>query len=133
MTKLTVNPPMFISSRLMAAIRIDEGTETGGTVHLLHEGTDRDGRQSYSWVVEAADGTELETGADLRSGVGDEPDYTSMMATLLSFLDAAAEAYRAGMDGRTSDNADMFSPAVMEWAYMNSDELGVLSFELRGE
>lgn len=129
---LNVPAPLFISSRLMAAIKIDGGS-TGGTVHLHHDGQTPEGRQSYSWVVDDLDGTELGTGADVRSGVGDEPDYAEMMATLLNFLSAAAESYRHTMGGGTSDNDTLFSPAVMEWAYMNSDELAMAVMDLRGE
>ena len=54
-----------------------------------------------------------------------------MMASLCSFLGAAAEAYSYAMrTGRESDNADLFSQAVTEWASQNSDELGMIACEL---
>lgn len=127
---MIVPAPMFISSRLMAAVRVDEGTETGGTIHISHAGTTREGRQRYSYVIEDATGKVLEEGSDINSGVGDEPNYGKAMATLLSFLTAAAESYEYEMRGGDSDNHDLFSPAVMEWAFMNSDELAELELEL---
>jgi hypothetical protein len=49
------------------------------------------------------------------------------LSSLLSFLVASAEAVRYGSD---SDNSDLFPKKVAEWAYMNSDELSMLSVEL---
>ena len=130
---MIVPAPMFISSRLMAALRIDEGSETGGTIHISHDGTSREGRQRYSYVIEDAAGTVLDEGSDLSSGVGDEADYGKAMATLLSFLTAAAESYEYELRGGDSDNSDLFAPAAMEWAYMNSDELSEAEMELEPE
>lgn len=126
-----VPAPLFISSRLMAALKV----EGAGTIHVGHVGTDRDGRQGFEWVIEDAEGHELETGGDLRSGCGDDVDYRKTMATLLSFLTTAAEAYRWNMshgDG-ASENSDLFCPAVMEWAYMNDSELQYAEIELEGD
>ena len=118
---MIVSPPLFISSRLMAALTI-EG-DTGGIINLEHTGRSAEGRQTYRWLIETHDHVELGRGDDLSSGVGDEPDYTSMMETLLGFLGAGAESYGHTMRGGTSDNSDLFPAAVMEWAYMNDDEL----------
>ncbi len=128
---VSVSAPLFISSRLMAALAV-EG-DTGGIINLEHTGTNGEGRQTYRWLIETHDHVELGQGDDLSSGVGDEPNFTSMMATLLSFLGAGAESYRYTMDGHTSDNADLFPPAVMEWAYINDDALGVLHEVLDAE
>jgi hypothetical protein len=46
------------------------------------------------------------------------------MESLLSFLTAAAEAYRYTMrTGRESDNSELFPAFVVEWAYQNDSEL----------
>lgn len=124
---MNVNPPLFLSSRLMAAITI-EG-DTGGIINLECTGLDHDGRQGYNWLVETHDHIVIEEGSDLRSGVGDEPDYTSMMATLLNFLGNGAEIYRHQMSdpGYLQDgDPDPFTPALMEWAYMNDDALSII-------
>ncbi|WAL67127.1 hypothetical protein ORV05_04885 [Amycolatopsis cynarae] len=116
-TMSEVRAPLFISSRLMAALRID-GV---GTLHVNAENRDSDGRVVYAYVVENSEGTELETGFDLRSGVGADVDYSAAMGTLLSFLEHAADVYRAGMCANTEESS--FSAAVQEWAYLNSEEI----------
>lgn len=119
---MIVTPPLFISSRLMAAIVI-EG-DTGGIVNIEYAGTTRDGQHAYRWVIEGHDHTEIGQG-DGPQTASDEANYTTAMETLLGFLEAGAESYRHTMSGGTSDNSDLFPPAVMEWAYMNSDELAM--------
>jgi hypothetical protein len=118
----TVASPLYISGRLMAALKIDGA----GTLHLHAEDRDGEGRVVYRYLIEDEQGTQLEEGRDLRSGVGAEVDYTSTMATLLSFLSAAAEA---GQDG---ENSDLFSPAVREWAEQHSDEIAMAECDLEG-
>jgi hypothetical protein len=122
-----VETPLFISSRLMAALKI----EGAGTLHLSHVGYTDGGRVRYQYVIEDADGTELESGQDLNSGVGSPVDYTATMATICSFLSAAAESYGYQMrTGREGENADLFSPAVVEWAYQNANEITMAGYDL---
>lgn len=125
---MNVPHPMFISSRLMAAVRI-EGDQ-GGTVHLGHAGQNHEGRQVYSYVIEDASGAVLDEGSDLRSGVGETPEAASMMRSLLSFLTSAAESLRYDDDG---ENVDLFARPCVEWAAMNSDELTCLERDLTPE
>lgn len=122
-----VAAPLFISARLMAALKIDGA----GTLHLEALGRDG-GRVTYRYVVEDEQGRILAQGNDLSSGVGASIDYRATMGTLLSFLGAAAESYdyRAEYPD-TSD--DLFPDACMEWAYMHADELAIAHMELEPE
>lgn len=115
-----VPAPLFISGRLMAALKIDGA----GTLHLLAGTRTGEGRIPYTWTIEDADGTELESGDDLSSGVGDPVNYPRTMGTLIAFLGAAAER-----DGDDGDPA-LFNPAVTEWARQNSDELTMAGLEM---
>lgn len=114
---MEVPQPMFISARLMAALKIDG-------VGQLEVG-DR-GR----WRIEDAEGNLLEEGGDLRCPMAD--DWGQVMASLLSFLTAVAESYRYRMSHPDSDpeNLDLFSEKVAEWAYMNDSELQMAEMEL---
>ena len=69
-------------------------------------------------------------GDDIHSGCNAEPNVTDAAETLFSFLGAAAEAYRYGMAGGTSENDDLFPEHVMEWAYMNDDVISMVGYEL---
>lgn len=69
---------------------------------------------------------------DLESGVGDQVDARRALTSLVSFLSAAADAYRSAMShpaGRP-EALEMFPTWVSESAYMNDDELAVLSLDL---
>ena len=125
--QLLLAPPLFISSRLMAAVRVGDA---GGTVHIEPRGRDHVDRAVWRYVIEDNDGTILDDGTDLRSGVGDDFDARKTMATLLGLLGAAAESYRYTMYGQTSENVDLFPPDVTEWAYQYDDELAALALEL---
>lgn len=116
----TVPAPLFISSRLMAALKIDDV----GTLHLSAEGSDSEGRQQYRYVIEDSEGNELAEGNDLRSGCGDPVDYLDVMETLIGFLTACAESHPDG------ENADLFPEAVAIWADQHSDELAMAGYEL---
>lgn len=99
---------------------------TAGTLWLTvdHDGTTSEGRQQYAYTI-----TDISIGReyaynDLHSGVGARVDEPDAMDTLLSFLGAAAEAYRHNLATEDkSDNSDLFPEWVMEAAYMNDDEL----------
>jgi hypothetical protein len=114
---INIPAPLIISSRLMAAYKI-EGV---GTLHLEVHGRNHENRLSYHYVVEDAEGTVLDEGTDLSSGVGSDPDYLAMMETLLSFLGAAAER---------GESAEGYPPALVEWAEQNSDELQMAAMEI---
>jgi hypothetical protein len=112
--------PLKISSRLMAAYEV-AGL---GTFHVLALPRDRTGRVPYRWLIEDGNGNELESGEDLRSGVGDPVDYPRIMATLLSFLSAAGESYPDG------ENVGSFLEDTALWASLNSDEIALAGLEI---
>lgn len=125
---LKLTHPAFISSRLLPAVRAGNAI-----ISMQREGRDDEGRDVFRYWIEfasdAGDRTEYEA-ADLRSGVGG-CSLQEAFASLLCFLEAAAEAYACEVRaGRASDNDDMFPHEINEWAYLNSDEIGDKRFEL---
>jgi len=117
---MIIHPPCCITARLMAGIEIGDGTisiEYGKSVG-------RYGRHNYHYCLDFPDG-EYE-GEDL-SGFG---GLQEGLRSLLSVLSAAADAYRYEMEGKESDNGDIFPPAVMEWAYRNSDAIEMAEIDL---
>jgi hypothetical protein len=63
---------------------------------------------------------------EVGSGARERPDNQKALATVVSFLEAAAEAREE------SDNLDLFSPDVRLWAHQNSSELESLALDLGG-
>jgi len=123
---MKLNPPFIISSRLMPAIHA-----AGATLSLeVSERQTSDGRDMYDCWIDLPDGTGHEV-TDLRSGCQGAGSVQEGMGTLLLFLVAAAESRqhreRTGMYG---ENEDLFSPAIVDWAAANSDELSMLAVEL---
>lgn len=130
--------PMFISSRLMAAVKVD-GSD-GGVLHVEWSGkSDSAGRAKVHYIVEATDGTVLADSDDLAVHRG----YADAMESLCAFLGASAESYSYALHtARTrgisleaaladSENGTLFPPACVEWAYRNDDELSMIAEELR--
>ena len=118
----TLYPPVFISSRLAAAVDV-----AGATVSVEPTGrANRDGKTEWRWYVDTPDGGD-HSGAELW-GWGGSAD---MLETLLSFMGACGESvnYRA-RTGRGGDNAELFPPAVAEWCAAHGDELSAVGFEL---
>lgn len=116
-----VPSPMFISSRLMAAIKIGDHS----VCHIEAAGpAGYEDRITYKWLIEH-EGVVLGEAADITC-VGDV-DYRQAMSTLLTFLEAAAEAVAYGPD---SDNIDLFPETVMEWAAENDTDIQVAHLDL---
>jgi hypothetical protein len=118
--------PFVISPRLLPALRIGDGW-----VQLEMTGRLDYGRNLFKWTIDI-DGKKGPddggwSGEDLKGPHGLQEGF----ASLLVFLDAAQESYRYRIStGRTGENEDLFPPEVVEWAYQNSDEIGLLSCEL---
>lgn len=96
----------------------------------------RDGdRWRYRYRVTIPDGTVLAEADDLFSGASEYPTPLPVMAaTLLGFLEAAAESYATWM--RTDvfgENYHLFPPRCVEWAYGMGDELAMAREELGEE
>lgn len=126
MGDLMIPAPLTISSRLMAAYKVD-GL---GTFHIMP--LSHDGRWRYRVIIDDVDGKELYDGSDLESGVGNDVMLIDTLDNLLGFLGAAGDAYEHEMrNGEgSSENGKLFPPAVMEWAYQNRDEIGNAQFML---
>lgn len=118
----TLYPPVFISSRLAAAV-----TVAGATISVEPAGgCNRDGKPEWRWYLDLPDGAE-HSGAELWGWGGS----AEMLETLLAFMGACGESvnYRA-RTGRGGDNAELFPPAVAEWCADNSDKLFFVQFEI---
>lgn len=128
---MEISAPCIITSRLMAGIKIGNGTISIG--YADREGDDN--RIRYQWYIDI-DGAEYSSD-DLQSGNpvrGCNNGIQSGLASLLSFLGAAAESYaydiRRGGDGTKGENSELFPLPVVQWAHMNSDEITMYSMEL---
>jgi hypothetical protein len=126
-----VVPPLFISSRLMAAYRI----EGAGTLHLHNIGRDEEGRAQYHYLVEDTEGNVVDGGTDFFSGVGAPVDYRAQMESYLSFLLNDAEHYKYTHEMGTTSFCDEHAgecPRLKagEWAYMNDSELQMAQLEI---
>lgn len=121
--------------------------ETAGTIRVIdkddhdvciivHRTKDRDphgeDRTTYAYNIRRPfrTGTLTETGRDLRTGVGKVGTAREMLGSLLSFLGAAAESYAHSGPFDMSENGDLFSAPIVEWAHQCSDELSMLQFEI---
>ena len=121
---MELRAPFIISARLMPAVRV--GT---ATVSIEETHRDSDGRTVYRWFVDMQDGQEF-TGHDLRSGCGGGGIRDGMLS-ILGFLYACGESVNyARRSGRTGENADLFPPALAEWASNHTDELGMVELDI---
>lgn len=68
---------------------------------------------------------------DLESGVGSDIDVHAALSTLITFMSAAGEGYQHAManPGADPENMRMFPIWVSEAAYMNADELAILTLD----
>jgi hypothetical protein len=83
----------------------------------------------YRGFIDLPDGTEHEV-TDLCSGCGGGSDLDGL-ASLLSFLGAAAESYKYRLrTGRNGENEALFAPAVVAWAAKNADKISMLGMEI---
>jgi len=115
-----IQSPFIITPRLMAGLKIGEAF-----ISIGQGERNSDGRTQYGVYIDLPDGEHEIT--DLRSGC-QGGDLQGGMASLLSFLSAAAESYAyKGMDG---ENSGLFPQPVTEWAYQNSDEISMLALEI---
>lgn len=113
--------PVAISPRMLPGVRVgDAWLSLEPTSHADHMG-----KPVWSWFI---DGPGIDASGDDLAGWGDAGE---MLGALCSFLSACAEArsYQT-RTGRVSENADLFSDAVGEWAEQNSEELSMVSLEL---
>lgn len=127
MAKLELSAPLYISPRLMAAVDLD-----GSTAHILPHHVDDEGRTFWHWVIVDETRAQLEEGTDLGTPVGRETDARDAMATLLAFLDEAADRYRSNGLAPVTDEP-LFCAEVQEWAYINQDSISLHRLLLEGD
>jgi hypothetical protein len=109
---------------MVASIVID-----GIEIAVGAEGLDREGRTVFGYSI-SGEGVDHH-GHDLKSGCGSSGrEDRDGLASLLSFLGAAAEAY-AYFDrtGFKSDNEGLFPQEIAEWAYQHADEISMAAYE----
>ena len=114
--------PFEIGPRLLPALRIG-----GAWVYLERtRGAGEYGKPTFLWTIDLPDGTE-HFGDDLCGWEG----LQGMFGSLLAFLGAAADRHGYQLaSGRESENANLFPPAVAEWAYQHADEIDSLRVEI---
>lgn len=131
MSTISVNFPCIITSRLLPGVRVSESE-----ISIAYDGVSSDGRTIYRyWLDLKIDDRRIEyCDNDLQSGVGGG-SLQDGLESLLSFLTACGESYGYAMrkNGQLVDddgNANLFPADVAEWSYINSDELGMLAYDL---
>ena len=115
---MKLHDPFIITARLLPGVKVGDGY-----ISIEYGGTTDDNRTRYRYQI---DTPEIEhTDNDLKSG-GGGGSLQEGMASLLSFLDAAAESYDYHLrTGSAGENEDLFPKNVVEWAYQNRDEIGL--------
>ena len=125
---MILHAPLIITPRLMAGVQI--GTPPAW-VSIGNGPRNAEGRTVYGVFIDLPDGTEHEV-TDLCSGCGGG-SIQDGLASLLSFLGAAAEAYhyRGRQGSGEYDSAEtLFPPAVVQWAAENADEISILAYDI---
>jgi hypothetical protein len=119
---MELRAPFVITSRLLPGVRFTDANES---ISIEFGRETSDGRIRYKYYIDTPDFSYEND--DLKSGVGGGSLQQGMLS-VLSFLGAAAEAFRHGPE---SDNFDLFPKHVMEWVYQNADEISVLQMEIQ--
>lgn len=133
MSTYTLTAPMIITSRLMPGARISDSVISIEPV--IWDGAG----YTCAYYIDGPDGpiySAQDISVALIAGESLEVDGPRKgLATLLSFLGAAAEEYRSGMAHRgdapyVPADGWLFDEVTSEWAYMMSDEIDMLKEEL---
>lgn len=113
---MLLRQPFYISSRLIPAVKV-------GDLDIQIERAEC-ARMRRRFKCYFSDGkNEHEESVYVCSN-----SYVDAIESLLSFMGAAAEAYRYG---ERSENWDMFPEWLMEQCYLQEDELSYLSLEIK--
>ena len=113
-----------ISSRLLPCINVG-----GACVQLEYSKVPgKDGRTRYKWIIDLPDRKSY-SNCDLQSGC-QGGNLSEGFSSLFSFLRAAAESWK--YNGSKGENSNLFPAPVVEWAAQNSDEIGMIAFEIEG-
>jgi hypothetical protein len=95
---------------------------------------DEDGGTRRAYGYRIADSDPSHTACertDLESGVGSQIDIHAALSTMISFMTAAGEGYQHAManPGADPESMRMFPIWVSEAAYVNADELAILTLD----
>lgn len=113
---MILHEPFIISARLLPALRIGDGT-----LSLSGVGLGVEGRLNPCFILDTPDFEYVDD--RMQTGVGGS-GTVSMFVNFLGFLGAAAESYRYELWSRSpGENSDLFPRHVLEWAYVNDDEI----------
>lgn len=119
---MIIRDPCVITSRLLPGVRLPDGSQLS---IRYSKAPKQDGRVRYEYLLDLPNGL-CHEGNDLQSGCHGGT-LREGLESLLSFLMAAAEAYRSlTFQGRPSENGGLFPDFIMEWAYLHDDELAML-------
>ena len=118
---MELKDPMIITSRLRPGVKV-----AGAEISLWMNDRGEDGKPNWAYAIDLPSGRDY-SAADL-NGYG---EVDEMMATLLTFLDAAAE-YKDFTErtGGNNHDANLFPKYVVDWAAEHRDELYLLRDEL---
>lgn len=121
---MILHDPFIITARLLPGLRIGEGD----FISIEYLRRSKGFRTAYRVTFDIA-GKEY-TDDTLKSGC-QGGTLQQGMASLLSFLGAAAESYAYGLrTGCAGENANLFDASIVEWAHQNSDEISLLAVEI---
>jgi len=109
--------------RLLSGIQFG----TDNWVSIEYGGVDRENRTIYRYYIDTPQGEY--TGNDLKSGC-QGGSLQSGLESLLSFLGAWAEALQYSVNGRRSENIDLFPEFLQDFALQYSDEISTIAYEL---
>ena len=114
---------MKIKSPCMITPRLRAGIEIGGAYISVDYMQKQDWRIYYAYWIDLPNGYTY-SAADISSP---RASLQESLSTLLSSLSAFAESQRY----EDSENRDLFPQELVEWATQNSDEIGMLAYELK--
>ena len=122
---MRIAAPAIITPRLLPGLQIG-----GAFVSIDYaKRPGREYRTRYHWFIDLPSGEEFDSD-DMQSGNGGG-SLQEGLKCLVDFLGACAEGVRYQTStGRQSENADLFPPAIAEWAAQYSDELSAIAWEL---
>jgi hypothetical protein len=120
---MKLKSPFIITARLLPGVQIADS-------FISIEFSKRLGSESrarYQWYI---DTPTFKINRDtLQSGCGGGT-LQEGMASLLSLLGAAADAYAYEMRGGHSAHSDLFNEKINKWAYQHSDEISMIQVEI---
>ena len=119
---MKLHPPIMITSRLMAGIKVNDGTIS---ISYSENQDQPNGRIRFKYAIDlpnfSYENEELIGRGNLQSALGD----------LLVFLQSAGESYY--YDKKLDPDCDMFPDKIQLWAGENYDGLSMMNCEIDPE